>query len=61
MVASTEILKMVNVKNGTKLSEGTKARRDSTSKKGPWGEDKELALSKSIIKDSDEELAHLDN
>ncbi len=60
-VASTEILKMVKAKNRTKFSEGTKARRDSTSKKGPWGEDKELTLSKSIIKDSDEELAHLDN
>ena len=60
-VASTEILKMVNVKKGTKLSEGTKARRDSDSKKGPSGEDRELTLSKSIINDSDEELVHLDN
>jgi len=56
-----EILKMVKAKNRTKFSEGTKARRDSTSKKGPGGEDKELILSKSIINDSDEELAHLDN
>lgn len=60
-VASAETLKMVNVKNGIKLSEGTKARGDSTSKKRPRGEDKELTLSKNIIQDSDEELAPLDN
>jgi hypothetical protein len=60
-VPSTEILKMVTVKNETKHSGRTKASHDSTSKKGPRGEDKELTLSKDIIKDSDEELAPLDN
>jgi len=52
---------MINIKNETKSSRRTQPRRDSTSKKGPGGEGKELILSKDIIEDSDEELAHLDN
>lgn len=60
-VPSTEILKMVNLKIETKHSGRTKARRDSTSKKEPWDEDRELTLSKDIIEDSDDELAPLDS
>jgi hypothetical protein len=61
-VPSTEILKMVNIKKETKLAGRKRATLDSTSKKGTWGEGKkELTLSKDIIEDSNEELAHLDN